>query len=90
MPKCHKLTLWQEDFPANHLVLPGSVKERKMTVISSQKWLDLLPRSSPVGLLAKMLLGHQYGNQRITCWIGNCQLHRTAIYYSSLRSQRTV
>lgn len=42
---------------ASLLVLPGSAKAKEMTVISGRRYADCLKPSSPVGLLAKMLLG---------------------------------
>lgn len=54
---CEQLTLFREDSPASRLVLPGSDEAQKMTVTSGQKCLELYKNSSPVGLLAKMLLG---------------------------------
>lgn len=53
---CEQLTLFLEDSPASRLVLPGSDEAQKMTVTSGQKCLELYKNSSPVGLLAKMLL----------------------------------
>lgn len=57
MKKYHKLTSSLEDSLVNHLVRPGSAEARKITVTSSRKWLDLLKKSDPVGLLGRMLLG---------------------------------
>lgn len=54
---CEQLTLFREDSPASHLVLPGSEEAQKMTVTSGQKCLELYKKLRPVGLLAKMLLG---------------------------------
>lgn len=54
---CEQLTLFQEGSLASRLVLPGSEEAQKMTVISGQKCLELYKNSSPVGLLARMLLG---------------------------------
>ena len=51
-----ELTLFQEDFPANHSPLPGSEKAKTMTVISGKKCLELLERLNRPMLLAKMLL----------------------------------
>lgn len=52
-----QLTLFQADFPASRLVLPGSEEARKMTVTSGQKCCELYKRSDPLGLLVRMLLG---------------------------------
>ena len=51
-----QLTLFQEDFPANRLVLPGSDMARKMTVTSGQRCLELYRNSSPLGYLVKTCL----------------------------------
>lgn len=51
-----QLTLFQEDSPASHFLMPGSAEARKMTVTSGQKWLGLSRNSGPLGLLEKMLL----------------------------------
>ena len=51
-----RLTLFQEDSLANHLVLPGSKKAQQMTVTSGKKCLELSKRSDQLGLLAKTLL----------------------------------
>lgn len=46
----------QEDFRANHLVLPGSEQARQMTVGSGQKWLELLTASDHIGSWLRMCL----------------------------------
>ena len=51
-----QLTLFQEDFPVNHFLTPGSAEARKMTVTSGRKWLGLSRNCGPLGLLEKMLL----------------------------------
>ena len=51
-----QLTLFQEDSPASHSLLPGSGRARRMTVISGRKCLELSKNSGPLGLLEKMLL----------------------------------
>ena len=51
-----ELTLFQEDFPASHSLLPGSEKAKTMTVTSGKKCLELLQRLNRPMLLAKMLL----------------------------------
>ena len=51
-----QLMLFQEDFPANHLALPGSEKAKKMTVTSGLKCLELSEKLNRPLLLAKMLL----------------------------------
>jgi len=48
--------LFQEDFPANHLALPGSEKAKMMTVTSGLKCLELSQRCNQSLLLGKMLL----------------------------------
>ena len=53
---CGQLTLFQEDFPVNHFLTPGSTEARKMTVTSGRKWLGLSRNCGPLGLLEKMLL----------------------------------
>ena len=53
---CGQLTLFQEDFPVNHFLTPGSAEARKMTVTSGRKWLGLSQNCGPLGLLEKMLL----------------------------------
>lgn len=52
-----QLTLFQEDSPVSHLVLPGSDEARRMTVTSGLRCYELCKISGPLGLLAKMLLG---------------------------------
>ena len=42
--------------PANHSPLPGEERERMMTATSGRRLSELLQRSGPLGLLAKMLL----------------------------------
>lgn len=53
-----QLTLFPADSHdrASRLVLPGSEEAQKMTVTSGRRCLELYKNSSPVGLLAKMLL----------------------------------
>ena len=51
-----QLTLFQEDYPASHSLLPGSGRARRMTAISGRKCLELSKNSGPLGLLEKMLL----------------------------------
>lgn len=51
-----QLTLFPEDSPVSHSRRPGSEEARKTTVISGRKCAELLRKSDPVGLLAKMLL----------------------------------
>ena len=50
------MTLFQEDSPASHSLLPGSGRARRMTAISGRKCLELSKNSGPLGLLEKMLL----------------------------------
>jgi hypothetical protein len=52
-----QLDLFTEDTLANLLVLPGSERARQMTAISGQRLSAYYKNYSPVGLLAKMLLG---------------------------------
>lgn len=54
---CEQLTLFQEDFRASPSPLPGSEEAVTMTVTSGLKCLELYKNSSPVGSLARMLLG---------------------------------
>ena len=54
---CEQLTLFREVFPASRSALPGSEEARRMTVTSGLKCLELYRNSSPLGLLARMLLG---------------------------------
>jgi hypothetical protein len=49
-------TLFAEDSLASHTVVPGSAEAKKMTERSGLKCCELLRKSNPVGLLAKMLL----------------------------------
>src|SRR5690606_7463573 len=51
-----QLTLFAEDSLVSHSVLPGSEEARRMTAISGRKWLELFPRSGPLGSLERMLL----------------------------------
>lgn len=51
-----QLTLFPQDFLANHSVSQGSKKARKMTVISGQKCLGSLRKSNPLFSLVKMFL----------------------------------
>lgn len=53
-----QLTLFPADSHdrASRLVLPGSEEAQKMTVTSGRRCLELYKNSTPVGLLAKMLL----------------------------------
>ena len=52
-----QLTLFPADSPASPFLLPGSAEARRMTATSGQKCCGLLRNCSPVGLLARMLLG---------------------------------
>lgn len=52
-----QLTLFPGDFPASHSLQPGSAEARQMTVTSGRKCCEFVRSSSPLGLLAKMLLG---------------------------------
>lgn len=51
-----QLTLFPVDSPASHFLLPGSDEAKEMTVTSGRKCSELFKSSSPLGLLAKMLL----------------------------------
>ena len=51
-----QLTLFPADSPASPFLWPGSGEARKMTVTSGRRCCGLLKNSSPVGLLARMLL----------------------------------
>ena len=53
----NNLMLFAEDTHASRSVLPGKDEARKMTVTSGLKCSALLKNASPVGLLAKTLLG---------------------------------
>ena len=53
---CEQLTLFPEDFPANHSALPGSMEARRMTVTSGRKCSELYPSSGPLGCLVRMCL----------------------------------
>lgn len=52
-----QLALFAEGSPASRSALPGSEQARKMTVTSGRRWFALLPRSGPLGYLARMCLG---------------------------------
>ena len=49
-----QLTLFQEDFPANHSPLQENEEEQTMTATSGMKLLESCPFTNPDGLLAKM------------------------------------
>lgn len=51
-----QLTLFQEASPASRSALPGSEEERRMTVTSGLKCLELYQNSGPLGLLVRTLL----------------------------------
>ena len=51
-----QLTLFQEDSPASHSLLPGSGEARKMTAASGRKCLESSESCGRIGLLEKMLL----------------------------------
>ena len=51
-----QLTLFPADSHASPFLSPGSDEARMMTVTSGQRCSELLRKSSPLGLLAKMLL----------------------------------
>jgi len=51
-----QLTLFQADFPASPIVLPGSGLARQMTARSGQKCLELSKNCGLLGFLEKMLL----------------------------------
>lgn len=53
---CEQLTLFQEDFLANHSVQPGSEEARTMTVTSGRKCSELYRKSGPLGSLVRTLL----------------------------------
>ena len=54
--ECEQLTLFQEASPASRSALPGSEEERRMTVTSGLKCLELYQNSGPLGLLVRTLL----------------------------------
>lgn len=66
--ECERLTLFQEDFPASRLVLPGSEEARRMTVISGRKCLELFASCGPVGLLERMLLESSEWHSTMFCF----------------------
>ena len=51
-----QLTLFAEDSHASRFPRPGSDEARRMTVISGRRCVALLPKSDPLGSLAKMFL----------------------------------
>lgn len=51
-----QLTLFREDSPASHSVVPGSASARRMTVTSGRKCAELLRKSDPLGCLVKTCL----------------------------------
>ena len=55
--ECEQLTWFPGDSPASLFRSPGSDEERRMTVTSGQKCLELYQNSGPLGSLVKMLLG---------------------------------
>lgn len=65
-----QLTLSAGGSPVSHLVLPGSKEARKMTVTSGLKCLESYQNLSPLGSLAKMLVGSQgwYSSKRLLRW----------------------
>ena len=62
-----QLTLFQEDSPASRSVKPGSAEARKMTGISGRKCSELLPKSGPLGSLAKMCLASSIWHSTRCC-----------------------
>jgi len=64
----NQLTFSQEASHASHSRLPGSEKAREMTVRCGRKCLRLFSTSSPVGLLAKMLLESSTWNSTL-CYL---------------------
>ena len=60
-----QLTLYPEASHASRFPSPGSEEARRMTVTSGRKCSELLTSSSPLGLLARMLLGSSQWRSRM-------------------------
>lgn len=65
---CEQLTLFQGDSPVSRFPLPGSAEARMITVTSGRRCSELLRNSSPLGLLAKMLLESSTWHSTL-CWL---------------------
>ena len=63
-----QLTLFPVDSRASPSALPGSAEAVRMTVTSGQRCSELLRKSSPLGLLAKMLLESSTWHSTL-CWL---------------------
>lgn len=63
-----QLTLFPADSHASPFLSPGSDEARMMTVTSGQRCSELLRKSSPLGLLAKMLLESSTWHSTL-CWL---------------------
>lgn len=63
-----QLTLFPVDSRASPSALPGSAEAVRMTVTSGQRCSELLQKSSPLGLLAKMLLESSTWHSTL-CWL---------------------
>ena len=86
-----QLTLFQEDSPASHSLLPGSGEARKMTVTSGQKWLGLSRNSGRLGLLEKMLLESSiwHSTQCFLTWRAKDTPHGHFLYRLQVSMPRT-
>lgn len=86
-----QLTLFQEDSPASHFLMPGSAEARKMTVTSGQKWLGLSRNSGPLGLLEKMLLESSiwHSTQCFLTWRAKDTPHGHFLYQLQVSMPRT-
>lgn len=86
-----QLTLFQEDSPASHSLLPGSGEARKMTVTSGQKWLGLSRNSGRLGLLEKMLLESSiwHSTQCFLTWRAKDTPHGHFLYQLQVSMPRT-
>ncbi len=88
---CGQLTLFQEDFPASRLVLPGSTEARQMTVTSGLKCYESYKNSSLLGCLVRMCLASSiwHSTRCLLAWKKQDTKHNASLYRLAVSMPRT-
>ena len=86
-----QLTLFQEDSPASHSVLPGSREARTTTVTSGRKCLESYRSCGPLGCLVRMCLESSiwHSTRCLLTWKTSATPRRRSIFQLAVSTPRT-